>query len=972
MTFPRHKFGSKATMQLGISHRIALSFAWLLITSFIITAINLSGLRELYQSFSTFQVVSQHATLSAKLDLDASELQRQILAFSNTEKNIPDTELKHWHKQLLKDTKELVAIENQEHGLQKNTPDTLIAQKMQTITEHFGEHIENLKTRRTHRNDLVDIQLKNILADNESVLSQLFTLVKTSKNSQLLDSIWQLQLLTSKNEEQMARYFSRHEYQRKQDVITEISTIKEVIATIRTNTSTDITYADDINAIVEYLSLNADKRKELFIKAAQADRNYLTLVNVVIAGESAELRQLARTMALTQAEQQEALFISTEKSVQRNQKLYIGISVIGAIFAIVIALITGRSIAKSLQSITKTFDLLAQGTEVDRIPGASRQDEIGRLAQAANVFRETNAKTKMLLLQTRQFAATLEAREADLEQAVQKAQDASQAKSQFLANMSHELRTPMNAILGMLSLLRKTHLDSAQLNYTTKTESAARSLLYLLNGILDLSKAEAGKMELDPAPFSLDALLQDLADILTSSNTNPSIAINIHAADNVPRFLLGDALLLKQTLINLGANAIKFTEQGSVSLIITQHARDEKETYLTFSIQDTGIGIAEKNIDAIFSEFTQAEASTTRRFGGTGLGLSICQKIVALMGGKISVTSKEGVGSHFSFSIVLPILQDDCITRVSHEKANEAAPTDKLSLRGMRILLVEDNINNQEIASELLTWEGAIVQIANHGQEALNILSDNIKQQGNPGVDAVLMDLQMPVLDGLSASIEIRKTLQLEHLPIIAMTANAMLSDRKACLAAGMNDHIGKPFELKHLVNTLLKHAAKACLSLPPDSYNTPETNDENPVQDIIKFDAIEFDVAAAIARLGGRQDLFLRMLPKFSDNLRSIQSQLQTAIAQNTFHDTALTLHSLKGAAGAMGATQLAAYATQAETLLKASSLDDARVMINAICTHIEHSIPQLSEIELFLKNTINAQKTVTEAPNSRQHGAH
>jgi PAS domain S-box-containing protein len=400
----------------------------------------------------------------------------------------------------------------------------------------------------------------------------------------------------------------------------------------------------------------------------------------------------------------------------------------------------------------------------------------------------------------------------ELVQATEAAQDASRSKSQFLANMSHEIRTPMNAILGMLTLLGKTELTPKQADYATKSANAAQSLLGLLNDILDLSKAEAGKMTLDPQPFDLAQLVSDI-QVITSAyiNTKP-IELVIKLAPDLPGRATGDALRLKQVLINLCSNAIKFTPQGQVTLAIDLMDCSPDRVMLKFSVQDCGIGIAPENQAKIFTGFTQAEASTTRRFGGSGLGLAISQRLIELMGGKLEMQSALGRGSRFYFTLSLPIAEDADTTPKSQAQTDQTVvnasnvgstkvnlPEPNLhSLAGMRILVTEDNFVNQQIASELLEGEGAVVTLANHGQEALDVIA-----AATEPFDVVLMDMQMPVMDGLSATRAIRQTRDADTLPIVAMTANAMDVDRAACLEAGMNDHVGKPFNLAHLVQVL-------------------------------------------------------------------------------------------------------------------------------------------------------------------------
>jgi PAS domain S-box-containing protein len=687
---------------------------------------------------------------------------------------------------------------------------------------------------------------------------------------------------------------------------------------------------------------------------------------------------------------------------------------------------------------------------------------------------ERGGDTHLLLILT--DVSQFRLAELALSAAKLEAENANRAKSEFLANMSHEIRTPMNAIIGLSDLaLGGGDLSPKLHNYLSKIHTSSKALLSIINDILDYSKVEAGRLELDQTELCLGDLLENVADLFNVRAEEKGIELVLDIAPDVPEHVVGDPLRIGQVMNNLVGNAVKFTEHGEIAIKVEQLERKDGISTLRFSVRDTGIGMSDEQVARLFHAFTQADSSITRRFGGTGLGLTISQKLVERMGGEIAVSSASGQGATFDFTIALPVstqarldrspaelrgmrvlvvddldisrqslrellrawrfevseaasgeealaliaqhanrpdqafelvlldwkmpgmsgvevarriremasgddglklpviimvtayskdqvlaeAQDlhldallnkpvtssglfDTIIRfqsghahhVYNPEASAELSADATAIRGARILLVEDNDINQLVAKDLLERMGLDVTLANNGQEALDLLAGS-------NYDAVLMDLQMPVMGGVEATRRIRSEARWRDLPVIAMTAAVMAEDRAACAEAGMNDHVAKPILPQELLHTLL-HWIK------PTSAPTESAKHDTPLKSepVLPENLPGFDLPTALNLLGGNRTLLLELLKKFSQQFADTHSVLDDLLSQGDATAAAALAHRIKGAAANLGVMELHHAADMLERGLKAGTAQVDAGEFDAALARTMESIARLDEL--------------------------
>lgn len=509
--------------------------------------------------------------------------------------------------------------------------------------------------------------------------------------------------------------------------------------------------------------------------------------------------------------------------------------------------------------------------------------------------------------------------EEEMERSRILAEESARAKSDFVANMSHELRTPLGAILGFTDLLQKTALDAVQQDYLEAINTSGKSLLSIINDILDLSKLDAGKFLTETIPFSIPELMHSLQVMFSSKANGKDLRLSCSVDMGISFPVLGDPMRLTQILVNLMGNAIKFTESGGVyvNCIIQRETEDVVE--LCFSVRDTGIGIPVDKIDSIFERFTQVDTHITRKYGGTGLGLAITKQLVELLGGSISITSREGSGTECTFIIPYRKAQEQLLA--SSRENNQVRQF--FSLR--KILVVEDNLMNQKLTSIILQAQGFEVTVARNGKKAIEVLKE--KQ-----ADLILMDIQMPVMDGYKTTQLIRDELHLAT-PIIAMTAHALSGEREKCLQAGMNDYLAKPFKETDLLDKIAHWAQQL------HHQSTPTTSD-TPIPRI--------DLSFLIQQTSNNRAFINEMISIFRKQNPRDLAKLKAAIGKADFKTIYKTTHSLRNTIGFFGLTPAIGSALLAMEKLAMASEDVDRIMelfekVSVVC---KQAVADLKEL--------------------------
>ena len=709
-------------------------------------------LKTIEDSFSDIASISNYSVDILKINKDIVEMQRDISVYGAS-----------GSAPVFK--KIMVNFESIESRLAEITLKNTVGRTkahingMTQLVSRYGDNLKVLKLRFTQRNNLIEKELPQIYLNAVLLLDDLKTKTINTDDKLLIAEYLNLWHVLHHD---AIQFLTKKEYAKR-------ASVEKILDTLSENGADNTKFEKMLNFVSHY--------RVVFSKSVQANRNYLSLVNVVMAGDAIEFSTLANSLREDSLTQLKQIKRNAQQAVTMTESILNVLALMVVIYIVALSLFFHLQITRGIKRLTNSFTHFLDGDLEAPIYDLKRKDEIGILAKAANKFRELSK---------------------DLSEAKQSAEHTTKVKSEFLANMSHEIRTPMNGILGMARQLSRTTLTPEQSKMLHLIQSSGASLLVVINDILDLSKIEASKIELESEPVDLSYLLEELKHLFQEQADSKNIQLYISTTSEVEKLaFLADETRLKQVLINLLGNAVKFTERGSVSLTVNIQEIGLDEVKLTFNVSDTGIGIASEHLNTLFEAFSQADTSITRRFGGTGLGLTISNKLLDLMEAPLQVESTLGEGSHFYFSLLAKRTLSSM--DLDHKDASLTTPKENIDLSNINALVVEDNDINQIVIEAMLNeFNITSINMANNGQEAV--------EQCELGVfDIIFMDMQMPVLDGPQATVKIREFSAFKHTPIIALTANVLSADKQRCFDAGMDDYIAKPLEYDALRSILLK-----------------------------------------------------------------------------------------------------------------------------------------------------------------------
>jgi len=712
-------------------------------------------LKTIETAFVEISRISNYAVRILRINKDIVEMQRDISVYGNSGSKSVFNKIEDNFQSIKKRLGNINFNQNEANS-------QVYLDSMSELLSRYDENLAVLTKRYEVRAHLIYQVLPSIYTN---AIAELETLKSNSINTEDKLSIAELTNLWHSMHHDAYQFLSKKDYSKRAKVNTTLRLLNQKLQVLQGPAIT-----------LDKMSQFTANYQQQFSKSIQANRHYLSLVNVVMAGDAIEFSTLSNQLRELSLSRLKQIKSEAEKTVSNSERILKLLAIGVVIYIVAFAIAFHLQISHAIKRLTVSFKYFLSGDLSAKIYDLNRKDEIGVLANAAERFRVLSK---------------------DLADAKQSAERTAKVKSEFLANMSHEIRTPMNGVLGMARQLSRTPLSAEQAKMLNIIKSSGASLLVIINDILDLSKIEAAKVELESGPIELSSLLNELTHLFSQQAENKGIELFITTTPELTDFIfLGDETRLKQVLINLLGNAIKFTHRGSVLLnvIIEEVVNDEFK--VTFSVSDTGIGIANEQLDSLFDAFSQADASITRRFGGTGLGLTISSKLLHLMSSSLKVESEPDKGSMFYFELNVT---RTFITPAISENLLEESSEKSVDFSHVTALVVEDNdINQVVIESMLAEFNIKSISLADDGEQA-------IAQCEIGAFDIIFMDMQMPVLGGPEATLKIRKLPAYKHTPIVALTANVLAADKQRCFEAGMNDFIGKPIKFENLKRVLVK-----------------------------------------------------------------------------------------------------------------------------------------------------------------------
>ena len=599
----------------------------------------------------------------------------------------------------------------------------------------------------------------------------------------------------------------------------------------------------------------------------------------------------------------------------------------------------GFEVCERLRANPQTAD-----TPVIFISAANRADEDrlhGYLTGATDYL--SKPINDQILRAKAQVFLRLYRQSRELQAALAAAEAADRAKDAFLANVSHELRTPLNAVIGLSALARKSSSDPRQREYLDKVIHASQTLLAIINDLLDLSKIAAGKMQFEATPFSLRQLAARVLSVIGHLATAKGLLLHGQVDERLPDLFIGDPLRIEQILLNLLTNAIKFTEAGRISANLAMEAVDGQRLSLLVEVEDSGIGINESELGHLYTPFVQADPSITRKHGGTGLGLAICKQLAEGMGGSIEVSSTPGQGTRFRVHLSLALAGAGELPAIDDPAGS--LPT---HYHDARVLVVDDQALNREVVGELLGSVGIVPRLAENGQQALDLLVAG----GPEAFDLVLMDIQMPVMDGLTAVRRIRELPGFAALPIVAMTAHTMAHEKREHLAEGMNDHLGKPFSLPSFFALLARWLAPRSETMREPAPTVSEAGDEGGLTAIPGLDS-----RAALERFAGNGARYRHWLGEFVDESAGFAAAIDALLASGAREAARQAIHAFKGRVGMLGMTDLQRQASLLEKAIKAGRTS------SRLRQQLAQSIEAMSRSVRAVIGALPGRRAMTEA---------